>query len=223
MELALKKIFGKKINVAAVSRTDSGVHALCNVAGFTVKSNIPVSRIPQALNSVLPKEIRVIKVEEKPKNYKIRYSAKSKEYEYLLCNKKILNPLYIDYVWHIRKRLNIQAMKKAAKLLMGRHDFSSFCHDKPAGKDCVRKIYRISVRKRKLVLWEGAGMEVISLKFKGNGFLHKMIRNLVGTLVEIGLGKSDPAAIKQILDAKDRKAAGRTAPPQGLCLVKINY
>jgi len=223
IEKALAKLFKSKIKILSASRTDSGVHALENVANFQAKSSIPASRIPSALNSILPDDIRIVKAEAKPKDFNARYAARSKEYEYLVFNERILDPTIRGIVWHVRPELDLSAMKKAAKILVGKHDFSSFCAARSDDKDFVKKITKLEIRNKKLKIWAGSKIQIISIKIIANGFLYKMVRNIVGTLVEVGLGRRKPSDVRDILNAKDRKLAGRTAPAHGLCLIKVNY
>jgi len=221
LETALRKIFSEKIKLISSSRTDSGVHALALVCNFKTKSSFPASKSPKALNGCLPKEIRVIKA--KTKKFHARYDAKSKVYEYLIYNGETLPPFLKNITWHVKPRLDLALMRKAAEVLEGKHDFSSFCASGSDDKDFVRNIYKISIRRRKIEIWESSKFEVISCKFKGNGFLYKMVRNMVGTIVEAGLGRIDQADVKRILKGRERKLAGRCAPPQGLALIKVNY
>lgn len=221
IEKALQKIFEIPSKIIGTSRTDAGVHACCQIINFKTKKSIPTERIPAALNSFLPEEIRIVKAEEKDQDYISRFAVTSKEYEYLIYNGQILNPLFKRFVWHVRPKLDITAMKKAAKYLVGKHDFSSFCAANSDDKDKVRVLHKIVIRNTKSVIWSGCQLSVVSCQLIGNGFLYKMVRNIVGTLVEVGLGKWNCTDMKRILTEKDRKKAGRTAPPQGLCLTKI--
>jgi len=205
------------------SRTDAGVHALCQLVNFRIKNSIPTSRIAAALNSCLPEEIRIIKAEAKAKGFHARYSPKTKEYEYLIYNGKILPPFFRKFVWHVKLKLDLAAMRKAAKILRGKHDFSSFCASGSDDKNFVRTIKKLEIRNSKLEIWAGSKVPVVSIRVIGNGFLYKMVRNMVGTLVEVGLGKLNSADVKNILHRKDRRSAGRTAPAHGLCLVQVNY
>ncbi|MDI6731073.1 MAG: tRNA pseudouridine(38-40) synthase TruA [Candidatus Margulisbacteria bacterium] len=222
VEKALQKIFKTPTRIIGASRTDAGVHACCQVVSFKTKSPIPVRRIPQALNGILPPAIRVMAASLVGPKYNPRFAAKSKTYEYLIYNGEVLNPLFNRFVWHIRPRLNIAAMKKAAKYLVGKHDFSSFCASHSNNKDPIRVLHQLVISHSSVVIWDSCQLSVVSCKLKGNGFLYKMVRNIVGTLVEVGMGKRKPQDVKAIIDAKDRKKAGRTAPAQGLCLVKVN-
>jgi len=223
IEKALLTIFKQKISIISSSRTDSGVHALQNVVNFRIKTNIPFNKIKPALNSLLPKEIRVIKVESKPKSFNARYDAKKKTYEYLIYNGDEVPPQILGKVWHVRQKLDLKAMRQAAKYLVGKHDFSSFCAARSDDKNKVRTLHKLVISNSPLVIFGNNQISVISNQLVGNGFLYKMVRNIVGTLVEVGLGKRKPSDIKQILKAKDRKKAGRCAPAPGLCLLKVSY
>jgi len=221
IEKALQKIFENPSKIIGTSRTDAGVHACCQIINFKTNKSIPIEKIPAALNSFLPEEIRIVKAEEKDIDYISRFAVKSKEYEYLIYNGQYLNPLFKRFVWHVRPKLDITAMKKAAKYLVGKHDFSSFCAANSDDKDKVRVVKQIVIRNTKCVIWEGCKLSVVSCKFVGPGFLYKMVRNMVGTLVEVGMGKRNYTDMKLILTEKDRKKAGRTAPAHGLCLTRI--
>jgi len=223
IEQALRKIFKHKISIVSSSRTDAGVHALSNVINFKIDSSIPTSKLPQALNSCLPEDIQILKAEEKGKGFNARFDSESKEYEYLIYNAPILNPLFRRFVWQVKPKLDLSAMRKAAKILVGKHDFSSFCASGGDDKNFVRIIHSLVIGHWSLVIWGKQKVKVIRIKVKGNGFLYKMVRNLVGTLVDVGLGKIGPLKVKEILDAKDRRLAGKTAPSRGLCLLKVNY
>lgn len=223
IEKALFKLFRTRIKVITASRTDSGVHALSQVVSFRLKHSIPAARITAALNSCLPEEIRIVKAQEEAQGFHARYSPKTKEYEYLIFNGEHLPPFYRKFVWHVKPKLNLLVMRKAAKILKGTHDYSSFCASLSDDKNFVRNMYKILIRKRKIKIWDSCELDVVGCKFKGNGFLYKMVRNMVGTLVEVGLGKRKLSDVRDILHARDRKKAGRTAPAHGLCLVRIKY
>jgi len=223
IEKALSKLFKTPIKIISASRTDSGVHALGLVVGFKLAHPIPTRKIVAALNSCLPEGVRAIEAQEKRQKFHARYDTKGKEYEYLIYNGQILPPFARNFVWQVKPKLDLASMKKAAKFLVGKHDFSSFCAARSDDKDRVRTLYKISLSKHKIRVWDGNQVEVISCKVAGNGFLYKMVRNIVGTLVDVGLKKIKAAEVEKILEACDRRSAGRTAPPQGLCLVKVNY
>ena len=223
IEKVLLKLFKQKISIISSSRTDSGVHALHNVVNFQVKTKIPVAKIKSALNGLLPKEIRIVKVETKPKSFNARYDAKKKTYEYLIYNGDEVPPQILGKVWHVRKKLDLKAMRQAAKYLVGKHDFSSFCASRSDDKNKIRILHKLVISHSSLVIWKGNPISVIRNQLEGNGFLYKMVRNIVGTLVEVGLGRRSPSEIKQILKAKHRKKAGRCAPAPGLCLIQVSY
>jgi tRNA pseudouridine38-40 synthase len=223
LEKALRKLFKRQIKIISASRTDSGVHALAQVISFKLESRIPILKIAPALNSCLTKTLRVLKAEEVGDDFHARYDAKSKEYEYLICNGEVLPPFLQNLAWHVKPKLDLAAMRRAGKILKGRHDFSSFCAAHSDDRNFTRTLYLISIRKRKIRLWNDQDFPVISLRFKGNGFLYKMVRNLVGTLVEVGMGKHSTLKVRKILKGKNRRLAGKTAPAQGLCLIKVNY
>lgn len=158
-----------------------------------------------------------------PPRFSARFSAKSKEYEYLIYNGAELPVHLRNQVWAIKTKLDISAMKKAAKVLIGKHDFSSFCASGTQEKNFVRHIYGIQISKKQIFSAVSRKLSAISIKVKGNAFLYKMIRNIVGTLVYVGLKKVNIEDMKHILEARDRRKAGKTAPPQGLYLIRVNY
>jgi tRNA pseudouridine38-40 synthase len=223
IEKALFKLFKILPKIINASRTDAGVHALCQVVNFPLKHSIPTARIAPALNSCLPKEIRVVKAEVKTKDFHARYSPKTKEYEYLIYNGDPMPVHLRKSAWQVKPKLDLKAMRKAAKCLVGRHDFSSFCASGGDDKNFVRIIHSFVISHSSLVIWKGVKYRVIRVRVAGSGFLYKMVRNMVGTLVEVGLGKIKLTDVKKILHAKDRRLAGRTAPAQGLCLINVNY
>ena len=193
---ALRKLTGEEITVIGASRTDSGVHALGNVAVFDSETSIPPERISYALNQRLPDDIVVIR------------------YEYHILNAKIPDPTRRLTRYFVSFDLDIEKMKKAAQYLVGTHDFVSFCNVRTDVEDTVRTIYSLDILP--------VGDE-ITIRIQGNGFLYNMVRIIVGTLVRVGRGFYTPEQVQEILEAKNRKAAGVTAPPQGLFLVGIEY
>ncbi len=210
----------EKINFIGASRTDAGVHAIAQVANFKTKSRMNENQWLKALNSLLTPDIVIKNVELVSSNFHARFSAKGKTYKYQILNQPIPSALCRNYVWHIHYPLKITAMRKAAKYLIGRHNFSSFRAapgkgvSRNAPTNPVRTIKRLSITKK-----DG----LITFTIEAGAFLHHMVRNIIGTLVEVGMGKLSPDAIKAILHGRDRKKAGRTAPPQGLFLVKVIY
>jgi tRNA pseudouridine38-40 synthase len=219
----LKQLYKAPVKFYSSSRTDAGVHALGNVISFVSPSEIALSHLPAALNSLLPDDIRVIKAEAVKDKFNARFDAKCKTYEYLIFNGRIMPPSIRKIAWQVKPELDLSAMKKAAKYLVGKHDFASFCASGGDDKDFVRTIHSLVIGHWSLVIWGSEKFGVIRIKINGDGFLYKMVRNMVGTLVEVGLGRREPSDIKKILLAKDRRLAGKTAPAQGLCLIKVTY
>lgn len=211
---ALSKMTGEEVFVIGASRTDSGVHAMGNVAVFDTETTIPAEKIAVALNQRLPDDIVITKSEEVPLNFHPRYCNCSKTYEYHIINTRIpiptkrLTNYFVSYV------LDIDKMRQAASYLVGEHDFVSFCNVRTDVENTVRTITALDI------LTNG---NEITIRITGNGFLYNMVRIIVGTLVRVGRGFYEPEKVKEILEAKDRKAAGVTAPAHGLMLVEIKY
>ena len=211
---ALSKMTGEEILVIGASRTDSGVHAMENVAVFDTDTTIPAEKIAVALNQRLPEDIVITKSEEVPLDFHPRYCNCSKTYEYHIINTRIpiptkrLTNYFVSYV------LDIDKMRQAASYLVGEHDFVSFCNVRTDVENTVRTITALDIMTN--------GNE-ITIRITGNGFLYNMVRIIVGTLVRVGRGFYEPEEVKEILEAKDRKAAGVTAPAHGLMLVEIKY
>ena len=214
INMALSKLTGENILVIGASRTDSGVHAMGNVAVFDTETTIPPEKIAVALNQRLPEDIVVTKSEEVPLDFHPRYCDCSKTYEYHIINTRIpvptkrLTNYFVSYV------LDIDKMRQAASYLVGEHDFVSFCNVRTDVENTVRTITALDIITN--------GNE-ITVRITGNGFLYNMVRIIVGTLIRVGRGFYEPEKVKEILEAKDRKAAGVTAPPHGLMLMEINY
>ena len=211
---ALSALFNQEIRVIGASRTDSGVHAMGNVAVFDTDSPIPAEKICYALNQRLPEDIRVQSSIEVSPDFHPRKVVNKKTYEYRICNRRIMLPtkrLYADFIYY---SLNVIAMQEAAGYLIGEHDFKSFCSVKTQVEDTVRTIYSIVVTEKD---------DMITITVKGNGFLYNMVRIIAGTLIEVGRGAYPADKIKAILNDQDRSLAGPTAPAKGLMLVKIEY
>jgi len=223
LENALNSIFNGRIKIIATSRTDSGVHALMQVINFETTSQIPAKNITKALNSMLPEEIRIINSREAKNNFNARFDVKQKTYEYLIYNEEVLPPFIKNYVWHVKPKIDLNKMKKASRYLEGSHDFESFCAAHGDDTDFVRTLSKIEIRYSIIEIWSGFKIPVIRCKITGDGFLYKMVRNIVGTLVDVGIGNIKFNDMKKILNAKDRKLAGRCAPAQGLCLIEVKY
>ena len=213
---AISDLFGTEISVMGASRTDTGVHAKGNVAVFdTENTTIAADKIAYALNARLPKDIRIQKSEEVSKDFHPRYDKNRKKYSYKILNNPVEMPIYREYTYHVYGTLNMGLMRKAAQYLIGEHDFKAFCSVNTQVESTIRTIYDISITKN--------DDNIISIDIEGNGFLYNMVRIIVGTLLEVGIGKMDVERVKEILESKDRKNAGPTAPARGLILEWILY
>lgn len=210
----LSKLTGEEITVIGASRTDSGVHALGNVAVFDSETSIPPERISYALNQRLPEDIVIVKSEEVPGDWHPRYCDCTKTYEYHVLNAKVPDPTRRLTSYFVSFDLDVEKMREAAAYLVGEHDFVSFCNVRTNVEDTVRTIYSLDI------LTQG---DELTIRIRGNGFLYNMVRIIVGTLLRVGRGFYTPDQVREILEAKDRKAAGVTAPPHGLFLVGIEY
>jgi tRNA pseudouridine38-40 synthase len=216
VENALSKVLREKVKVTAAGRTDSGVHAQAQIANFITKSRTSPSKLQYSVNCILPEDIKITAIRVVRTDFHSRYSAKSKTYRYTILNRGypavfLRNRAY----FYPRHHLNIRLMQEATGYLIGEHDFTSFKNGADGGdKSCVRNIKSIKIKK------DG---DFIYLDFAGNGFLRNMIRNIAGTLIQVGEGTLRPGAIKRILYSKNRKLAGPTAPACGLCLLKVGY
>lgn len=211
---ALSKLTGENIVVIGASRTDSGVHAMGNVAVFDTNTTIPPERIAMAVNRILPEDIVVVKSEEVPLDFHPRYCDCEKTYEYHIVNTRIPIPTKRLTNYFVSYELDIEKMREAASYLVGEHDFASFCNIKTDVESTVRTVKELEILKN--------GNE-ITIRISGNGFLYNMVRIIVGTLIRVGRGFYEPKQVKEILEAKNRKAAGVTAPPHGLMLMEIRY
>jgi tRNA pseudouridine38-40 synthase len=214
IEGKLAQITGERVRLIASSRTDTGVHALGQVANFKTRSPLDALSFLKALNGLLPGDIRVKGVEEVDEAFHARFSAKRKVYEYRILNGEVHSPFYRHFSWFVPGKLDLARMREAAMKLVGLHDFSSFCSAGSMHKTTVREIYGMQVGRR-------GGLVVIRLE--ANAFLKQMARNIVGTLVEVGKRKLSPSQFGAILEARDRRKAGVAAPAKGLFLVKIHY
>lgn len=210
----LSALTGESIRVIGASRTDSGVHARGNIAVFDTDTSIPPERIAYAINRHLPEDIVVVRSEEVPADWHPRYQDCTKTYEYHILNAEVPDPTRRFTTYFVSYKLDVEKMRQAAGYLVGTHDFASFCNIRTNVEDTVRTIYELQVQ-------EEQGELVI--RIRGNGFLYNMVRIIVGTLLRVGRDFYTPEHVKEILEAKDRQAAGVTAPPQGLMLVEIRY
>lgn len=215
IEERLQIMTGESVNLIASGRTDAGVHALNQVCNFITRSTIPLKSIRKGLNSLLPDDIFVKDAEYVPREFHSRYSAKSKTYEYRILNSETPDIFQRDFLWHIRPALDTQEMAACLSLLKGTHDFSCFRSSGSGNTDPVRSVLTTEIN--------GPKHGVVRIVIEADGFLRHMVRNIVGTVVEAGLGKISPERFKEIIDLQDRQLAGVKAPPQGLFLVKVRY
>lgn len=217
---AIGRVTGEKVLPQASGRTDAGVHALAQVVTFVTESSVPTENFIKALNDILPGSVRVLAVAEMTEGFHARHSARAKTYRYRIFRGSICPPFLARYAWHYPYPLNESAMVQAAPLVVGEKDFSSFAAvDPERGREGepvsnVRTIFSSS--------WERSEEELI-YTVRGSGFLHHMVRNLVGTFILVGRGTLQVGDITRILDAKTRSAAGATAPGSGLYLVNVEY
>jgi len=214
IENALSRLAQQTVNVIGAGRTDAGVHALGQVANFELNRAILPATLLRGLNALLPCDIATKEVKEVDAHFHARYGAQCKTYHYFIYNAQTRSPWQRQTAWHLRGQLDLQKMQQAAKSLMGRHDFTSFCAAENDAKNHIVDLYEIAIVKKEAH---------ISITLTANRFLRYMVRNIVGLLVEIGRGKKDANTINMILEGKDRRLAGITAPPHGLFLMEVRY
>jgi len=214
LEERLSRMLKERIRLAGAGRTDAGVHARGQVASFTTASRIPLEGLRRGLNARLPAEIRVMSAEEARPGFQARADARGKEYRYrIVCGDEV-SPFEAPFVTFVRGRLDAAAMDDAARRLVGRHDFKSFCR-----ADCRLESKTRTLLESRIVFENGR----IEYRVRGDGFLRHMVRTIAGTLIEVGRGRLAPEAIEAILEARDRRAAGPCAPAQGLVLERVLY
>ena len=216
---AIGRITGEKVLPQGSGRTDAGVHALAQVTTFVTESSVPTGNFLKAMNDILPASVRVLEVMEAPPGFHARHSARAKTYRYRIYREAICPPFLARYVWHYPYPLAEEEMATSAALVAGEHDFSSFAAvDPERGRGeavlNVRNIFSSS--------WERLGEELVYI-VRGSGFLHHMVRNLVGTFILVGRGTLQTQDVSRILEARDRSAAAATAPASGLYLVGVEY
>jgi len=230
LDKALGRLFaGEKPKTVFSGRTDSGVHALAQTAAAMVAKTIPAEKVRTALNALLPPDIRVSRAEYKPLDFHPRYSAQSREYLYNIYYAPAPLLYLQDWVWRLdsNKKLDLKAMRKAAKLLKGRQDFSAFC---AAGSPALNKVRNVTVSELKackVPRWPGAQTAeglLLTYRIKADGFLYHMVRNIVAAIVAVGLGKMTLRDLQKVLHSKDRRLLkAPTAPAQGLVLAEVSY
>jgi len=229
---AVRRITGENCGIIGASRTDVGVHAVGQVANFITGSKIPVERFPQALNSALPDDIVVKAAEEVGLDFHSTYSANGKRYRYLIHNSPFPSALLRHRAFHVTQPLDVDAMQEACRHFLGTHDFSAFRASGSRVKTSERTIFEVSVRKR----GDGSAASqgdngtvppflpvLVEFEILGSGFLYNMVRIIAGTLAEVGAGKRSPGDMPAIIESRDRKKAGKTAPAHGLYLVEVYY
>jgi len=215
LEKALKKMTGQSVRIHGSGRTDQGVHAKGQVAHFDADTTVPVSKIPLVLNSLLPQDVRVLGAARVRPDFHARRSAKSKEYRYFIWNRPTVDPFERLYSTHIRRSLDLRAMRKAAALFVGRHNFRAFtANPKTDVPSHIRNVHYVRISER-----DGK----IMISVKGEGFLYKMVRSMVGYLLRVGVGEVSPESVRKVLLSGTRTAKVPTAPPSGLFLWKVWY
>lgn len=214
VEEALAKLIGAPVRLYSSGRTDAGVHARRMVATFRTETTIPLRAFSDGLNTLLPPDIAVREAEGVPAGFDPRRDAKGKHYRYTILNAPRRLPLVRLHAWHVREMLDLDAMRRAAAHLVGEHDFAAFRASGCAAKTTVRRIDALEIVR------EG---DLIHIDVTGSGFLRNMVRIMVGTLVEVGMGKRLPDGFSSLFESLDRSAAGMTAPAHGLCLMEVFY
>ena len=215
IEAAIKQITGEDVQLNASGRTDAGVHAWGQVANFKTESNLPIEKFPIAINTKLKRSIRIINAEEVDERFHSRLSCKRKTYRYVINNSEYASAIYRNLETHIPQKLDINKMKEAVKYFEGEHDFKAFKASGTSSKSSVRTIYKAEVLEMP--------NNRIYIELTGNGFLYNMVRIIAGTLVDVGLEKIEPEEIPNIIKQGKRDLAGKTLPPNGLYLLRVEY
>ncbi|GAB6099878.1 tRNA pseudouridine(38-40) synthase TruA [Halanaerocella petrolearia] len=214
IEDAISKLIKQEIDIVGASRTDADVHAKGQVFNCQIDSSIPTEKFALALNTKLPDDIVILKTIEVDSEFHARYHNQGKRYFYQIYHDYFMSPFWRNHAYHVYRPLDLEAMKEAAQYLIGKHDFSSFRAKGCNAKTPIRTILELSIEKED---------ELITINVHGDGFLYKMVRTMVGTLIQVGLGKLKPEQMEDILAAKDREVAGPNAPGYGLFLEEIYY
>jgi tRNA pseudouridine38-40 synthase len=217
LEGALARIEGRAVAVHGAGRTDAGVHALGQVASVELRTGLPEGTLTRALNAVLPPDVRVRLVQAADVSFHARFSARSKTYEYRLVNAPVISAFLYRYAWHVSHAVDTAAMREAAAWLVGTHDFAAFQASGSAVATTARTVHA-------LVIEEGADRDrPLVIRVTGDGFLRHMVRTIVGTLIEVGSARREPASMRSTLLSRDRAQAGATAPAHGLFLTQVEY
>ncbi len=214
IEKTLRRILQEYVKLTVAGRTDSGVHALAQVANFKSSTDMPLGRLRWSINCLLPEDIKVTRIQKVGLNFNSRFCAKSKIYRYTILNRKYSSPLSAGRVYFFHHPLDLRLMRAEAKLLVGRHNFKAFQATEVRERNPLRTIKRLKIIKNKDFLY---------IDIEANSFLYNMVRNIAGTLLEIGRGRFPKGSMSKILSSRNRKAAGPTLPAKGLCLVKVKY
>ncbi len=225
LEERIVKITGNQSRVIGASRTDTGVHALGQVAVFRTESKLNPETIKRALNALLPENIRVRDVSEVDESFNPRHNAQRKSYFYTILNQRESSAFVYRYAWTVKQPLEVTSMMEAAQILIGNHDFSSFMGTGSSTKSPIREIFSLYIERLDEMDFMTTRMkgDFIKIRIEADGFLRHMARNIVGTLVEIGRGRIPAYRMEEILRSRDRRLAGPSAPPHGLFLERIVY
>jgi len=209
------KLTGSKVTLHSSSRTDAGVHALAMPLNFETPTDIPLRAFVDGLNSMLPHDVRVLSATDADPSFNARFRAGAKTYRYRVLNSRVALPLQRRTSWYVRSPLDIEAMRAAARHLEGEHDFTSFRSVHCDGRSPVKTIHHVEV--------DSTRQDIVVIEVRASGFLRNMVRIIVGTLVQVGIGKQTCDWVGEVLSARDRTVGGPTAPPQGLFLVNVEY
>lgn len=214
LEKAIQKVINEKTTIYSSGRTDAGVHAIKQYAHFDTNSNVSMQKLPQAINTFLPGDIRVFEAKIVDDNFHARYNVKKKTYIYVLSNSNVVSPLFYDMVTPLKYQLDMQKVNDAIKIIKGKHNFKAFCSSGTSAKDFDREIFDIQVIEQS---------NYLVFKVTGNGFLYNMVRIIVGTLIDIGRGRIQLENIDKMFKTGDRSLGGKTLPARGLYLFDIEY
>lgn len=214
IEEALHRLLGERVRVRSSGRTDAGVHARGMVAAFQTTTNLPLKAYVEGVNRFLPPDVAILEATDAPPGFKPIGHALAKHYRYTILLSPVRSPLHRTHTWHVRERLDLDAMGEAARHFVGTHDYAAFRASNCSAKTTIRRVDRVTVTR------EG---NLVIIDVVGEGFLKNMVRVMAGTLVDVGRGRFEPEHVAWLLHNRDRKKAGITAPACGLCLMKVEY
>ena len=214
----VRSLLGPNLRICGASRTDAGVHALGQVGLIQIDSPVPTENLARAITGRLPEDIAIVRAEDVRMGFDVIGEVTSKLYRYTIFCGPVRPVLHRNFCWHVASNLEVAAMHAAAQTLVGRKDFKSFASSADSRQDSVRTVFRCDVTEK-----TEEGDHWIYVEIEGDGFLSNMVRNIVGSLVEVGQGRWQPGKMAEVLEAKDRRAAGPIAPPNGLCLIWVKY